>query len=772
MRRFWLGIMMVAGMSMSATGEATPEVRWWDGTVASRPAGRLLSDNERYWGGRVHTGVTYTYETEPTAPPDIWRRDEETFGRRLLNGIGMRPPTPASWMSVQDTWVDPYLRVGVPEGPLVVVFDFKRPCTFEEVDLLSESKRVSVRLEARDAASEPWEPVAERAMESHAGWAMRRLKLSPAVVARYLRIRLEAAEGATYLNQVLAWGDADVEPAAPPKAYQPIPAARTMQAASTVSVPGIESTALSRSEFRAWRSELGGKAEAPALWAVLPTWDRLTDEPILPDPRALPSEVSTVMARNETEPRALALVNTRWSMPINLEVSLSAFRRLSDDATEPKLTGTVRVGGAIPSRNYGVNIGPLFAKQDLLDPCQMREYLTNGYGVARFPELTLSPAGAAVIWLNIEARDAPPGVYEATLHAGEGATLPVRVQVLDVTLPEARAWVHSWSDTTDMFPFAPKERLIREVDYKQALGISVWKGLPEKGTANALARARGHAIFYEYVVPWEYVEGGWTGALEAASLDQRDAEAIAQQVQAFVDRAEALGLSYDQWFGEIWDEPGPKNVAAFAGVARLVHQADPKVRLYCNPCFWIGGGVADDASVYEALRGWYRDVVDISVPLTLLLDHQQSYELFDQQRAVNAFYNVISQHAKSGRARHVLFYRRMPWDALLRGWDGWGFYSYHRPRGNAWDDFDRDLRSNEDMADYQIVYPGPRGPVPTRQSEAMRQGWEDYRLMRLLQKWGYDEAVEQLLAEYERGTAMTVLRERALQLAAKISPQQ
>ena len=27
--------------------------------------------------------------------------------------------------------------------------------------------------------------------------------------------------------------------------------------------------------------------------------------------------------------------------------------------------------------------------------------------------------------------------------------------------------------------------------------------------------------------------------------------------------------------------------------------------------------------------------------------------------------------------------------------------------------------------DYQMVYPGPRGPIPTRQSEALREGYED-----------------------------------------------
>ena len=55
----------------------------WDQDGA--PAGKLLSENNGYWGDSVLTGVEYRYLSEPTNPPDILRGDSNTFGRRLLD---------------------------------------------------------------------------------------------------------------------------------------------------------------------------------------------------------------------------------------------------------------------------------------------------------------------------------------------------------------------------------------------------------------------------------------------------------------------------------------------------------------------------------------------------------------------------------------------------------------------------------------------------------------------------------------------------------------
>jgi len=175
----------------------------------------------------------------------------------------------------------------------------------------------------------------------------------------------------------------------------------------------------------------------------------------------------------------------------------------------------------------------------------------------------------------------------------------------------------------------------------------------------------------------------------------------------------------------------------------------------------------EDEKIYEVLSPWYGQYVDVSVPLFLLLrDRPQSYRLFDAPRLVNAFYYVATHHAKSENAPQVQLYRKMAWDAFKRGWNGWGFYSYFAPRGNPWNDFDKDWYTTEDRPDYEMVYPGPRGPIPSRPSEAVREGWEDYRLLTLLQQRGLNKELAAILRACAAGQPLEQLRLRALEAAA------
>ena len=153
--------------------------------------------------------------------------------------------------------------------------------------------------------------------------------------------------------------------------------------------------------------------------------------------------------------------------------------------------------------------------------------------------------------------------------------------------------------------------------------------------------------------------------------------------------------------------------------------------------------------------------VDVSVPLYLLLrDRPQTYALFDAPRLVRAYYTVATHHAKNERAEQVELYQRLAWDVFKRGWNAWGFCSYYAPRGNPWNDFDKSWI--EDRPDCLMVYPGPRGPVPTRPSEAVREGWEDYCLLTLLKERGLKAELEAILRAYAEGESVAKLRLRAL----------
>jgi len=298
------------------------------------------------------------------------------------------------------------------------------------------------------------------------------------------------------------------------------------------------------------------------------------------------------------------------------------------------------------------------------------------------------------------------------------------------------------------------------------LGVTVWNGWPEPGTEAGLARQRGRTLHHIWGIG-DYGHQLYGGRLDPAKLTAEDKQKIAETILGHVKHAQELGLGYGDWYVELTDEPGKGNSPAFGALCRLIREADPRVRIYCNPSFWVGNGVLPDDEVASVLEPWYRDCVDVSVPLYLLLrDRPRCLALFDAPRAVRAFYTVSTHSAKSERAEQVQLYRRLAWDAFSRGWNGWGFYAYYAPRGDPWNDFDADWYTGENMPDYTMVYPGPRGPIPTRQSEAVREGWEDYCLLTLLRERGRGAGLGDILKEHENGKGLEALRLKALRLAA------
>ena len=118
----------VATMVFAAAGaNAAEPIRWVSGVWDERgaPQGKLLTDNGGWWGERVWTGVSYSYEVIPNSPADRIGDQKDTFGNRLLDG------------SVAGNW---HVPVGREDWKTVVaVFDYKRPCVFNEVDLVANA---------------------------------------------------------------------------------------------------------------------------------------------------------------------------------------------------------------------------------------------------------------------------------------------------------------------------------------------------------------------------------------------------------------------------------------------------------------------------------------------------------------------------------------------------------------------------------------------------------------------------------------------------------
>lgn len=526
---------------------------------------------------------------------------------------------------------------------------------------------------------------------------------------------------------------------------------QTGSKAGRCSIPGMATTAYSPERFRQWREQLGALARWPAVWSLARTDTQHVDGPILPDATDVNPCVELLMARKETEYAAFFLTNTSFDAERTAEVSLGPFRR-ADGGAASRISATVRVAGAIWTRRHGVVLRPLFAPQNMLCPDLMERYLRNGPWIQNFPSLRLSLGGSAMIWVSVTADGAAPGAYRATLSCKGGPDATVSLNVVDVELPKPPVWLMSWSRTTTMFPFEYADRQSHEVTYKQGLGITVWRDLPEPGTVAALARQKGRTIHRVMGLPREYAHKGYCNLMKAEDLTAEDRQKIAAHLRGLVAKAKALGLSYDDWYCELWDEPNSRNAELHGVLAQLLKSVDPNVRVYSNPCFWGPGGHPPDAAIGSLIGPWYNEAIDISVPSRSLCN-ETKFPLLDTRfwhapRKVNAFY----QHPCPGRG--------LPWEAFRRGFNGWGFYSYYAPRGDPWNDFD-DVRF-----DYVIAYPGPRGPVPTIESEQMREGWEDFCLLTLLKQRRNDAALASVMQDYAEGQRpLSALRRRALQAA-------
>lgn len=716
------------------------ELVWWDGTrePGSTPPGKLLSDNIGYYGECVLSGVEYTYDTEPDVRPDKPKFERDRPGRLLLDG------SPAQGVSRN--------------GPIVVVFDFKRNCTFSEVGICTTSRSLSVELEVADKPGEYTtvykqkvtleRPVSASTMhhftdhiDRYPGAAMHRIRLPEKPKGQYLRLSV-AAPKATSLTEVIAWGDAEVTQENP-EHINPIAKPLAPQKWCEFSIPGIEKTGIVYNEYADWKSRIGEAGKLRAVWSQLSTWQNLSDTAIMPDKTEVNRPVKLVMARNETECAAVAFTNISWPDTIETTVKLGEFRRVSDGKPAPGIRGKLRAAGAIPSSIFGVVIGPLFEPDNIPALNVLKRYTTNTEGIHGFPNLNVPGMTSAILWLSVTTDGVEPGVYEADLSCSEPKTEPLTIlaEVLDVTLPESFAWVVSYSTYTRMFPFEYGDRLEREAAYRSDIGLNVYHGFPEPGTVMEAARKHGNAVYGVICAPDKY---------RKMDLTDQEIHEIEAGVKQTVKRARELGLSYDEWYIELWDEPTKEALEAYENICEIMHRVDPNVRIYCNPMS------------YE-IGKWYNKHIAVSCPKfsPRWVDGPEAKALFHQPRWTNGYYVVATNSAKGERTYVLERYRRFAWESMSRGWNGWGWFAYYQSVGDPWNDFD------SECPDFLVAYPGPRGPIPTRHSEVAREAYEDYCLIDLLRQQGKTREVERLMEAYKDGVPLTDLRLRALRAAAR-----
>lgn len=659
---------------LCSMAELQAQVQWLDGQPGDPPAGKLLSDNEGYWGAAIETGVQYAYESNPQNPPDVQATAPDKFGRRLLDGVAV------------GDWNVP---VGERETPLTVSFQFKQPVKISELAVATFKSAPDVQVEIFNGETQVAHEQCDVSQTEDDAPGFGRLKLAEPVTASKVTITASSASnGLSLLSEVWIWGDQIAE-----NAGSGVP-----EAANKADLVWMD---VSRNSIE--RSLFGSLKKG----------------------RNVLNDVSVVVPRNGRAIQYIMLTS-KAAGPVSSRMHASPIKGLDKNIKPDPDVLRMEVGvlGIVKDRNGARHPNPIFFDSETLQSGLIKGKLQNAGQIGQFPQIVLKPRESLFVAVRVKSNGAPPGRYQATVSLDGATELPVEIEVLDVNLPNPKRWVMSWSRVTPMLPYQPANRVENEVQYKQELGINVWYGLPEPGSLSEKARKRDPDSFYITNLPVELMADGFHGRLNDDGLTAEKRDVIRAHAEQLLARAQALNVPFENWAMELWDEPNAKTMPGFFAVAEIVKDVDPRINIYCDPCSWseteTEKAFQTDSEQLEWLGERYKKLVNVSVPQDGMFDpatHPKSLAFLDDP---NFLVRALYQHPFLSRASI--------WKAFVRGWNGYGAFSYFAPQGNPWD------HQDAESGDYQMVYPGLHGPIATVSSEEFAQAWQDWRILTFLKK--------------------------------------
>jgi outer membrane protein assembly factor BamB len=439
-------------------------------------------------------------------------------------------------------------------------------------------------------------------------------------------------------------------------------------------------------------------------WAPFGHLEELTER------RAATSDLSVFAFGGETETAALNVFNLS-SQPRTFRVELAAL-------TQGEKTVLAR------------DAVTLFEVLDVpTERCDMEADALSPLGVASV--LHVPAWSGRQLWLNVNSRSLPAGDWKGSVRLRSLDVAPVEASAnLSVTispacLPMKQAlhncgwgYVHS-----SMLKDYPAEALADQV----AHGTDVFVGLfypkaqfDAEGNLVGEIDYREHDAYVKQHAPHGIILFcGYQGALQGPAAQGSEAyrKAHVQWLRAWVKHLAELGVGYDGYALYPVDEPGLSKglVEAYLGMARLAREADPQIQMYTDPV----SGITEDE-----LRQMLPHV-DIWCPNRggLVLDKKNEAKL----DIIKGSGKPVWMYECDDNAKHqppLGYYRAQAWLAWQHQMTGIGFWSYCTSQDDPW--FVPKLRY-----DYLLVYPG-NGVVSSKRWEAVRDGIEDYGMLRLL----------------------------------------
>ena len=485
---------------------------------------------------------------------------------------------------------------------------------------------------------------------------------------------------------------------------------------------------------------------ADALMKVLPTAQ------IPADP---PSVIRVSAVRNEYE--SGQVVVTAGRRIENLTVKISRV----DGPAGPKPSVDAKFVGFVPIRK-GTPDPP--EKVVARAPAEVPDPLLDARSVS------VEEGRNQPVWITVYVpQDCQPGLYKAELQiTADSASfvVPIEITVHDVSLPDVRTlkvtnWFNpakfsnshtfpSWSETQWKIADA-WARMMRE--HRQNVVITPIMQLITGREDSAGNIQWDFSAFDRWVELFQragvigYIEGGHLGGRQEWEAQDFNAHlpnvygsngnlkpkpritVTSEQERDFLSRflpalqrhLEEKGW-IDIYFQHLCDEPIPANAESYKKLASYVRQYAPKLKII-------------DACMCTEIAG----SIDIWVPLTDHFDREKEF-FKERQKAGEEvwFYTCLAPRGKYMNRfidYPLLDVRLIHWMNFRYGVTGylhWGLNYWH---GDPFRDLEPDWGGANYLppGDSHIVYPGSRGPLSSIRFEAMRDGIEDYELLKLLE---------------------------------------
>jgi hypothetical protein len=352
------------------------------------------------------------------------------------------------------------------------------------------------------------------------------------------------------------------------------------------------------------------------------------------------------------------------------------------------------------------------------------------------PAQTLMLPGWSVrqLWLRVETEKLPVGIWEGTLKLRAlvadplETNIPVKLEVWDAALPPAQAlnlchwgYVHS-SILKDQPAAALADKVLHGTNVFVATNYHAPEAeFNENGDLlGEIDFSRHDAFVTERVPHGQILFFNYQHNLKGpgAPLTPVWNNAHAKWLAVWSQHLKALGIGYEKYALYPIDEPGLHEglVQQYIEFAKLARAVDPQIRMYTDP---VAGATLDELKkMAPYVNVWCPNRIGFLL-----------YEGNDKLDFLKSTGSEVWTYECQGDAKHqspLGYYRAQAWLAWHHGLTGIGFWSYCTSSSDPW-------YVPVGTNDYLLIYQG-QGVVSSKRWEAIRDGVEDFGLLRLLQE--------------------------------------